>query len=191
MEDERAAWNRRYQQGSHAKREPDPFLLAAYDEFIAPEFPNGGRALDIAGGLGRNAFWLAERGWQVTLVDISEVGIAQAQAEAIRRKVRMEFVVADLQHYRPERHRYHLVVVFFYLERRLFPALQAALRPGGILVYRTYTELAHKLGRGPGHPMYFLKTNELLHAFPNLQVVHYRESIRERGIAELVARKLR
>ncbi len=189
MENERTAWNRRYRQGSHDKREPDPLLISVYGDLLTVEFPNRGRALDLAGGLGRNAFWLAARGWQVTLVDVSEVAIARAQAEARRRGLEVEFITADLRQFCPGLACYDLMLVFFYLERKLFSLLEHALRPGGFLIYKTYTGLAHRLGKGPSHPMHFLRSNELLHAFPKLQVLYYRETIHARGIAELVARR--
>ena len=68
--EERQDWNRRYSDGSHASFEPDPFLNSAYDDFIQPLFPKSGSALDIAGGTGRHAIWLAELRWKVTVVDI-------------------------------------------------------------------------------------------------------------------------
>jgi hypothetical protein len=87
------------------------------------------------------------------------------------------------------REQYDLVVVFFFLQRDLFPALTAALKPGGFLIYKTYTtEQKHFIG-GPSHPMFLLEPNELLRAFPSLRVLHYHETIREKGVAELVARK--
>ena len=64
-----------------------------------------------------------------------------------------------------------------------------ALRPGGVLIYKTYTELQPRLGKGPTHPMHLLKQNELLRAFSQLNVLHYEETIRDRGVAQLVARK--
>ncbi len=47
------------------------------NQFVAAEVADltPGRALDLAAGEGRNALWLAERGWQVTAVDFSLVGL--------------------------------------------------------------------------------------------------------------------
>ena len=189
-EDERTSWNRRYREKSHLSLAPDPFLVQTYDEFIHPLFPRGREALDVAGGVGRHALFLAQRGWRVTLNDISEVGIDQAKAAADKRGLRgIEYVVCDTSEFNFGRARYDLVFVFFYLERSLFPKLRKALRPGGLLVYKTYTHEHRKYGRGPAHPMYFLKDNELLHAFGDMRVLFYRETVKERGVAELVARR--
>src|SRR5437016_4037883 len=79
-QDERDLWNKKYSEGSHTSLDPAPFLLSAWSEFLKDVAP--GKALDVAGGVGRHALWLAERGWQVKLVDISEIGIQIAQANA-------------------------------------------------------------------------------------------------------------
>jgi ubiquinone/menaquinone biosynthesis C-methylase UbiE len=78
--DEKTIWNRKYNERSHTSLTPDPLLVSAYSEFLAGVPP--GHALDIAGGVGRHAIWLAKRDWQVRLVDLSDVGIQQAQENA-------------------------------------------------------------------------------------------------------------
>jgi len=189
LEDERESWNRRYKEGQQPF-EPDQFLLNAYDDFIHPMFPKGGSALDIAGGLGRHAIWLAELRWRVTVVDISEVAFKKAQEKAEERGVKIEFLVRDLKTYQPERERYDLVVVFYYLQRELSYDLVSALKPGGLLIYKSYTHEHPEYGqRHPANPQYLLKTNELLHSFPSLRTLYYRESIADGGTAELVAIK--
>ena len=78
--DEKTLWDKKYSERSHGSLEPDPFLVSTYDEFLASRSP--GIALDVAGGVGRHAIWLAQRGWRVTLLDISEIGIQQAEENA-------------------------------------------------------------------------------------------------------------
>jgi len=190
QENDRESWNKRYSEGSHASFEPDPFLLNAYDDFIQPLFPKGGTALDIAGGTGRHAIWLAELRWKVTVVDISEVAFEKAQAKAQERDVKINFLVRDLRSFDPGEEKYDMVLVFFYLQRDLYPALVKALKPGGLLVYKTYTE-EHKTRHAKTirHPEYYLQPNELLHTFLRLNVLNYRETVEEKGLAELVAQK--
>ena len=188
--DEKASWNKKYSEGSHGSLEPDPFLVSAYDEFLFGTSP--GLALDVAGGVGRHAIWLAQHGWRVKLLDISEVGIKQAEENAqrtgtagsITAEVRDLNSVQDLG-----REQYDLVVVFFFLQRELFPALAAALKPGGVLIYKTYTTEQKNFSGGLSHPMFLLEPNELLHAFRSLRVLHYHETVSQRGVAELAARK--
>jgi 2-polyprenyl-3-methyl-5-hydroxy-6-metoxy-1,4-benzoquinol methylase len=77
---DRQKWDARYAQPAAAPRDPEPFLLEL-DHLL----PRSGRALDVAGGAGRNAIWLARRGLDVTLVDISAVG--RTMPERRRRKL--------------------------------------------------------------------------------------------------------
>ena len=189
MRDERTSWNQRYREHSHSSLKPDPFLVDSYQEFLHPLFPAGGTALDVAGGVGRHAIWLAKRNWNVDLVDVSEVGIAEAKKNARRYPAKIQFLVRDLKKFSLPRNRYDVVLVFFYLERSIFPDLLRALRPGGLLLYKTYTLEQRKFGGGPTHPMHVLKPNELIEAFSELQILLYRETLRERGIAEMVGRK--
>jgi SAM-dependent methyltransferase len=60
-----------------------------------------GSALDLGAGEGRNAIWLAERGWDVTAVDFSKVGLAKAEEVASRRNVKVHWAVADLTRFEP------------------------------------------------------------------------------------------
>lgn len=188
--DEKASWNKKYSEGSHTSLEPDPFLVKAYDEFVADR--PAGSALDLAGGVGRHAIWLAQRGWRVKLLDISEVGIRQAEENAARTGTASSISVkaCDLSTAQElGREQYDLVVVFFYLQREVFPALATAIKPGGFLIYKTYTTEQKNFAGGPSHPMFLLEPNELLHVFPSLRVLHYHETIQKKGLAELVARK--
>src|SRR5258707_15040488 len=115
MNDERTSWDRRYQEGSHGSHEPDSFLVNSYAEFIEPLFPKGGVALDVAGGFGRHAIWLAERRWRVTLSDISEVGIAKAREHAGELAKQIDFQVCDLSNFSAGNAPYNLILGFFYL----------------------------------------------------------------------------
>lgn len=188
--DERTLWDKKYSEHSHSSLDPDPFLVSAYEEFLADRTP--GKALDVAGGVGRHSIWIAQRGWRVSLLDISEVGIKQAQqnitntetASSISVKVCDLNAMQDLG-----REQYDLVMVFFFLQRELFPALAAAIKPGGFLFYKTYTTEQKNFAGGPSHPMFLLEPNELLHAFPSMRVLRYHETIQQKGVAELVAQK--
>jgi tellurite methyltransferase len=192
--DEKASWNKKYSEGSHSSLEPDPFLVSAYEEFVADRPP--GAVLDVAGGVGRHAIWLAKRGWRTRLIDISNVGIglAEKNASSALGPVAKEFLitaeVADLNSVQDfGREQYDLVLVFHYLQRELFPALLDAIKLGGILIYKTYTTEQKTFAGGPSHPMFLLEPNELLNAFSSLRVLHYHETVQKKGVAELVARK--
>jgi SAM-dependent methyltransferase len=185
---EKDLWNAKYAAGSHTSLRPDPFLLAVDQEYVQPLLPARGSMLDLAGGVGRHALFYAKRGWKATLLDVSENGTELAQKNARRRKLQIETIVADLKRFdlHPWRSHFDLVLVFFYLERKLFPAMAELLKPGGLLIYKTYLRGTLK---GPTHPLYLLKANELLRAFGHLRVLHYRETVGESRTAELVGRK--
>lgn len=191
--DEKTLWNRKYREHSHSSLEPDPFLVSAYSQFLADSPP--GTALDVAGGVGRHTLWLAKRGWKVKLVDVSDEGIELARKNLPRKYTSgatapVQFEIVDLQKCQHlGRQQYDLILVFFYLQRELFPALTAALKPGGHLLYKTYTLDQQKFRGGPSHPLHLLRPNELLRVFASLRVLHYHESISQKGVAELVAGK--
>jgi len=70
-----------------------------------------GRALDLGCGPGRNAIWLAGKGWQVTGVDASAVGLGQAARRAADAGVTAEWLQADLSIYEPPSAQFDLVVL--------------------------------------------------------------------------------
>ena len=111
-----------------------------------------GRALDLAAGEGRNAIWLAQRGWQATAVDFSAVALEKGRRLA--GEVNVEWVVADATTWeRPDS--YDLVVIAYLQlpedERRAAVRCGfASLRPGG-----TFFLVAHdtsNLTEGTGGP---------------------------------------
>ena len=189
-ERERDKWNQRYLVGTHGNLSPDSLLIDAFDRYIEPLFPNAGVALDIAGGTGRHAIFLAKKGWKVRLTDIAEAGIANARQNADSLASRIDFRVEDLTRFDGARESYDLILVFFFLRREMFPELVKALKPGGLLIYKGYTRGQAKFGGGPTNPDYLFGENELLDSFRELQVLHYAELIRDCGRAELVGRKV-
>jgi SAM-dependent methyltransferase len=121
-------WDERYAASDLVwSAEPNLFLPPLV-EGVEP-----GTALDIACGEGRNAIWLARRGWEVTAVDFSAVGIDKARR--LGQDVDVDWVVADATEYDPARH-FDLVLVF-YLHlpgaqmAEVFDRAVAATRPGG------------------------------------------------------------
>jgi tellurite methyltransferase len=196
---ERERWNQKYREASGASvsMAPDPFLPQAFSEYILPLFPRGGRALDLAGGTGRHSIWLAEQGWEVTLIDISETGVEQARQNAGPLASEIHFVVNDLTGFKAAQTEFEagfeVVIAFFYLERRIFSEMVKAVRPGGLLLYKTYTVAQAKLPGGPKNLAYLLQAGELLQLAngDGLRVLHCSEETAETATAELVARKER
>jgi 2-polyprenyl-3-methyl-5-hydroxy-6-metoxy-1,4-benzoquinol methylase len=198
---DRDRWNNKYlaSASSAAQEAPDEFLTRAFSQYVVPVFPRGGSVLDLAGGAGPNAIWLAKQGWEVTLMDISDVGIERARQRAGPLGSHIHFVVDDLTHFQASQIRFDLVIVFFFLERHIFAEIVKSLRPGGFLIYKTLinkilldkTRMTRNLeeGKRAMNPAYLLKPGELPGLVEGLTVLHYREDGDGEAVAELVARK--
>lgn len=132
--------------------EPNRFIVAELQD-LRP-----GRALDAGAGEGRNAVWLASRGWQVTAVDFSAVGLDKGQRLAENRGVAIDWVRADVRDYQPEPDSFQLVLIAYLQlpEAELDGVLRrvvTALTPGGVLlvVGHDVTNLTEGTG-GPQDP---------------------------------------
>ncbi len=188
--DARTHWDRRYRESDAAPRPADEFLVQAFTDFIQPAFPRPGEALDLAGGAGRHALYLAEHGWRVTLADISPAAIAQARASARRRRLSLTFLLGDTRELDFGREAFDLILGFFYLDRPAFPKIVSALRPGGLVIYQTFTREHRKFATmGVTRPTYFLHQQELRQTFAAFDLLFYDENSREPGLARLIARK--
>jgi tellurite methyltransferase len=162
-------WNRRYLD-AQVGAIPPVQVLRDYAHLL----PNHGRALDLACGLGANALLLAAHGLDTLAWDISAVAVDKLNTYARTHGLPLHAEVRDLtQHGLPEHH-FDVIVVSRYLERSLCPAIQAALKPGGLLYYQTWTR-AQVDEHGPANPAFRLARNELLHLFAELDVLAYRE----------------
>lgn len=148
-------WDDRYRSADLVwTASPNRFVVAALAD-VTP-----GRAMDLAAGEGRNAIWLAERGWQVTAVDFSAVGLARATrwAEELGVAERLVTEVADVTDFEPPAGAFDAVVVA-YLQvpaeprRRALTAAAGAVAQGGRLVVVAHdsSNLAAGVG-GPQEP---------------------------------------
>ena len=186
---ERERWNRKYREKPYAWLEPDPFLAWAFSKYIQPLFPQGGSALDLAGGAGRHAIWLAKQGWNVTLIDVSDTGVELARQHAGPLVSHLHLVLDDLTQFRASQAQFDVVMGFYYLEREIFPEIVKAVRPGGVLLYKTYTTDQLKLPGGPKDASHVLASGELARLVSAMRVLHYCEKVAEKATAEIVARK--
>lgn len=182
QESQREKWDQRYRT---AEELPEPALvLREYAHLL----PGPGEALDLACGLGASALWLAERGFRVSAWDLSTVAVARLSALARERGLPVEAAVRDLITEPPPPDCFDLILVAHFLDRSLCPAIAAALRPGGVLFYQTFSRESVSTC-GPSDPAYRLAPNELLSLFPGLIVRAYRDEGRlgdtTRGIRDL------
>jgi SAM-dependent methyltransferase len=186
--DSSALWNRKYEEGLPSLTKPDPFFLLAYESFVHRSFPNAGRALDLAGGLGRHALWLANRNWRVTVVDVSSVAIGRLRQAADQQNVRLNLVATDTAQYECGSDQFDLIVLFYHLDRRLFAKIVSALTPGGLVVCKMAVRWDSRMeGRSSERP---LARCELPSLVSDLQVVdHHERRVGKRGVVEFVGRK--
>jgi tellurite methyltransferase len=171
-------------------KKPNPFLKRYIH--LLPK----GKALDLATGEGRNAVFLAQNGFEVDAVDLSEKGLEKARKLAREKGVKVTALLVDLNHYQIEKDRYDLIANFYFLKRRLIPKVRKGLKQGGRVIFETYL-LEHRTlaTGGPKQAKYFLKPNELLRLFKNFRILFYREGIfreggKRKAVASLIAQKI-
>jgi 2-polyprenyl-3-methyl-5-hydroxy-6-metoxy-1,4-benzoquinol methylase len=145
--------------------------------------PKRGRALDLACGRGANALELARLGLQVEAWDFSVNAIERLERAALERGLSVSVQVRDVVERPPAPDRYDVVLVSYFLDRQLAPAIAEALRPGGLLFYETFAQEA--VGSlGPGNPDFRLSPGELLRLFPGLQPRVFRDEGRVGDLAQ-------
>ncbi len=161
MEADRIKWNNRFRsEDSFLGVRPSPFLLREIEhiKLLAP----GVAALDIACGEGRNSVFLAQNGFQVTGLDISDVGLSKGVERAGHAGVVVEYKRVDLDNYRISE-KYDLILNFNFLLRNLIPSEVQSLSPGGLLLFDTILESPQLLAAH--NPAYFLRRGELVSIF--------------------------
>lgn len=165
MDADRIKWDQRYGGVEYFfSLGPSRFLADSF-ELVNSLLP-GRRALDIACGEGRNSIYLAQNGYQVTAVDISELGLERGRKRALQLGVSVEFVQADLDQWRPQGP-YHLILNFNFLIRPLIPWMVDTLHPGGMVVMETIMDAP---GLQEGHNKDFLlQPGELGRIFGGLE----------------------
>lgn len=172
---------------------------------LLPLLP-AGPALDLACGTGRHTILLASRQQPVVAVDWSPAAldILKQQAKSLHFEVHpannldtaaagavrgIQLVQADIESAVLPADCFSLILCVQYLQRSLFPQIERALRPGGVLLFETFTRAQLEFTGGPRNPLHLLELGELHGAFPGLEVLFYRELRAGQGIASLLARK--
>jgi SAM-dependent methyltransferase len=181
----RTSWNNRYRERS-APAGPAAFVTVELAPLLGPP----GRALDLAGGAGRHGVWLAERGWDTTIVDTSEVAIALAAERAERAEVDVRLVHSDLTVEVLPCGPWDLVLIVHYLQRDLFSPTIDLLADDGLIAFSIAT--VRNLERRERPPLpYLLQEGEAPSLVDDLQIIHYAEgwSIEGRHEARVVARR--
>ncbi len=158
-----------------------------------PHLGPPGVALDLASGAGPDARFLADRGWKVLALDLSIEGLRRMRA-ADRPGRNPWPVLGDAATFRTRPAAFDLVVNHRFLLRESFALIRESLRPGGLLLFETFSVIElEELGAGI-HPAFTLRRGELLEAFVGWEILLHEEGVfereeGERGLARLIARK--
>ena len=173
-------WDERYSGEEYAYgTKPNEFL-----EENVGHIPKG-RVLSFAEGEGRNAVFLAKRGYSVTAVDASIVGLNKARKLAEENGVVVEFVHADLADYDLGEDEWDGIVSIFCplpstLRKQLYKRVEAALKPNGVFLLEAYTPEQLKHGTGGGNSADVMQTKESLTLeLPGLKFRHLVELERD------------
>ena len=167
MQKDREKWNTKYKNIDYKRSVADPLQRFSFLwESLEPKPGHNLRALDLACGTGQNSLHLAEKGFHVDAMDISDVALNLFSHPNITK-----FKV-DFDTHRILENQYDLILDFYFLERRLFPNMVSSLKPGGILMIETFLETRE----APSNPDHKLKSQELLGAFNSLRILYYYET---------------
>jgi|TARA_B100000809_G_scaffold89130_1_gene87584 SAM-dependent methyltransferase len=177
-------WNKKYDTEEYITgKEPSSWLKEN-----AGLLNTNGKALDIAGGEGRNSVFVASRGYEVTCLDISKNGLTKALALAHEKKAKITTLHADLDDSSLPENEYDLVLCFNFLDRNLFSGIRKTLKSGGLLFYETFT--LDYLKYSSFKKEWVLELNELLQVFADFRILRYREvDENPKAFASLVAQK--
>jgi SAM-dependent methyltransferase len=183
MKEDKQRWNERYLDNPMPQE-----VSALLEKYIS--HANVGQAIDVACGTGRNTHYLADLGFMVDAVDISDYALDRVRSSSTIKKID-----TDLDKYNLTPNKYDLIVNVNYLNRRLVSQMKEALKSGGVLVFETFIVAHGDFNLPTTNLDYLLRKNELLHSFIGLDVIYYEEKIDTnlRGerikVASLVAKK--
>jgi len=159
--------------------------------------------LDLACGNGRNGLFLIEHNIPTTFADVKSEALKNVELslanlsknqQSLAQSWQVDF---EIEHSSPLQGKaFSAVMVFRYLHRQLFAQLKAAIKPGGMIIYETFTEQQAQLGR-PKNPDFLLRPTELVEQFSDWQILHSFEGLVkqsqdkdiQQAIAQIVALK--
>ena len=169
MSDLQQKWDNIYRKQILTKPQP-AIALSRYAHLL----PKQGKALDLACGLGGNAFFLDEKGMQVDAWDISPIAINQIN-HSKKPSSTLEALAIDLGRATFPKDHYDVICISRFLDRQLSSSIINAIKPGGLLFYQTFTR-EKALPNGPSNPLFLLKKGELLSLFsPLLPIIYHEE----------------
>ena len=182
-------WDSRYRENPVLK-DPSSFLCEHYKHF-----PPGGTVVDVAGGNGQNAIWLANHGFSTTLLDVSSVALTQAQEHAKKKKVAIECQQHDLEKQSmPKGRKWDGVFLQLFLDRALVRTIPESLNLGGVFLFAHPTQTNLEKHEHPSE-RFLLEDGEihtLVDQLQSMRIIHIDEAWRSSGRHEawLIAQKI-
>jgi len=147
--------------------------------------------LDLACGAGRNGLYLHVQGFPVQFADKNSLSLAKLQGQHNIHADDCKHVDFETGKQQLMANSYQAIVVFRYLHRPLLKQIKAAIEPGGVIIYETFTTENRVFGR-PNRADFLLKKNELKEIFHNWKCLFYFEGVKhnpDRAIAQIVCQK--
>ena len=182
-------WDSRYRENPVLK-DPSSFLCEHYKHF-----PPAGTVVDVAGGNGQNAIWLANHGFSPTLLDVSSVALTQAQEHAKKKKVAIECQQHDLEKQSmPKGRKWDGVFLQLFLDRALVRTIPESLNLGGVFLFAHPTKTNLEKHEHPSE-RFLLEDGEihtLVDQLQSMRIIHIDEAWRSSGRHEawLIAQKI-
>jgi tellurite methyltransferase len=174
QEDNKYYWDKQFSKDQYIFGKTPASFLAGNLNYLTP----GSKVLDMGMGEGRNAVFLARHGFKVVGIDISSVAIKKAKNLAAESGVRIDTVVASLDDYKIAEGSYDVILCFYYVDRKLHQKMISWLKPGGILVYESYTDTHAERHKDKDFERnYLLRPGELISLFPGLKILKYEEPL--------------
>ncbi len=173
-EDEKRHWQEKYSRDDYDPELEPSVLLTEWVDDRPP-----GRALDLACGTGRNALYLAERGFEVTAVDISPRALELAEQKAREKGLTVNWIAADLDTYAIEGQYDLIVISFFSVNKGMVLPIIDALKHGGTLLCENHMLPPSASEDEARKHRFHLRPGELRHLFPGLKEVRYEERRRD------------
>jgi tellurite methyltransferase len=178
-QDSKTQWDQRYAKPTFVfGKSPAKFLAENY-HFI----PFEGSVLDMGMGEGRNAVFLAQKGYKVTGVDLSSVAVKKSYLLAQEFGVKIKGVVASLRDYKIQPETYDAIICFYWVDRSMVEKVKSWLKPGGILIYEAHTiseKQRDPSKRADKDGDNYVRDQELLKLFPGMRVLKYEEPLHEK-----------